>query len=108
MLSAPPLARALHHHVEIGDPIPAPLYAAVAAVLAYVFQLRHAVDGAPSPRPPADLPVPLDLDPLAVAAMAAAGTDPSPSGSAAPSPAGDAATAPPASDTDGAAAQDVR
>src|SRR3546814_16191425 len=39
-LSAPPLARALHHNVELGHEIPAELYSAVAEVLAWVFQLR--------------------------------------------------------------------
>ncbi|MEJ7804527.1 MAG: flagellar biosynthesis protein FlhB, partial [Telluria sp.] len=40
LLEAPPLARALHKHTEIGDEIPEALYSAVAEVLAYVFQLR--------------------------------------------------------------------
>jgi len=35
-LEAPPLARALYRHVEIGAEIPAALYTAVAQVLAYV------------------------------------------------------------------------
>lgn len=43
----PPLARALHASVEIGQVIPAELYIAVARVLAYVYrvagQTRHAV-----------------------------------------------------------------
>lgn len=37
---APPLARALHAQVEIGDPIPEELYQAVAGVLAYVYRLQ--------------------------------------------------------------------
>ena len=37
LLEAPPLARALFRHTELGDEIPATLYAAVAEVLAYVF-----------------------------------------------------------------------
>ena len=41
LLEAPPLARALFRHTELGDEIPATLYTAVAEVLAYVFQLRH-------------------------------------------------------------------
>ena len=41
ILSAPPLARALHRHVELGQEIPAGLYTAVAEVLAWVFQLKH-------------------------------------------------------------------
>lgn len=42
VLEAPPLARALHARCELGDEIPARLYAAVAQVLAYVHQLRAA------------------------------------------------------------------
>lgn len=64
MLSAPPLARALHHNVELGQEIPAELYSAVAEVLAWVYQLRawHPGFGIEPPRP-ANLPVPVDLDP---------------------------------------------
>ena len=40
VLEAPPLARALYRHAEIGDEVPEQLYTAVAEVLAYVFQLR--------------------------------------------------------------------
>ena len=46
LLEAPALARALHKHTEIGDEIPEALYAAVAEVLAYVFQLRSYNKGA--------------------------------------------------------------
>ncbi len=35
----PPLARALHKHVEVGRAIPEDLYAAVAQVLAYVYRI---------------------------------------------------------------------
>ncbi|MHB1085049.1 MAG: flagellar biosynthesis protein FlhB [Thiobacillus sp.] len=65
LLEAPPLARALFRHAELGDEIPATLYAAVAEVLAYVFQLRHfqKVGGA-YPSAPTELPVPFELDPL--------------------------------------------
>jgi len=42
VFEAPPLARALHRTVEIGDEIPANLYVAVAQVLTYIFQLRAA------------------------------------------------------------------
>jgi flagellar biosynthetic protein FlhB len=62
LLEAPPLARALYRHAEIGDQIPAPLYGAVAQVLAYVYQLSAAT-GAIRPSPPTDLPVPAELDP---------------------------------------------
>lgn len=64
MLSAPPLARALHHNVELGQEIPAELYSAVAEVLAWVYQLRawHPGFGVEPPLP-ANLPVPVGLDP---------------------------------------------
>ena len=39
MLEAPPLARALFKHTEIGDEVPEQLYAAVPEVLAYAFEL---------------------------------------------------------------------
>jgi flagellar biosynthetic protein FlhB len=35
----PPLARSLHKSVEIGQMIPAELFAAVAQVLAYVYKM---------------------------------------------------------------------
>jgi len=65
LLSAPPLARALHHHVELGEEIPAALYTAVAEVLAWVFQLRawQPATGAPQPTQPQALAVPAELDP---------------------------------------------
>ncbi|AUL47388.1 flagellar biosynthesis protein FlhB [Bordetella trematum] len=63
-LEAPPLARALHQHVELGQEIPVALYTAVAEVLAWVFQLRswRAGEGE-APSAPATLPVPAELDP---------------------------------------------
>lgn len=65
LLSAPPLARALHKHVEVGGEIPAALYTAVAEVLAWVFQLRAWHPGlGKHPATPADLPVPARWDPL--------------------------------------------
>lgn len=65
LLEAPPLARALFRHTELGDEIPAKLYAAVAEVLAYVFQLRHFQQvGGAYPSAPTTLPVPPELDPL--------------------------------------------
>lgn len=64
MLEAPPLARALYRHTEIGDEIPATLYTAVAEVLAYVFQLRaYGKHGGMRPTEPSDLQVPPELDP---------------------------------------------
>jgi len=40
-LRVPPLARALHHHVDINHEIPAPLFEAVAKVLVWAYQLRN-------------------------------------------------------------------
>jgi len=61
VLEAPPLARALYTHVEIDGEVPAMLFAAVAQVLAWVYQLRRAP--ASNLRPPA-VHVPPELDPL--------------------------------------------
>lgn len=64
ILEAPPLARALYHHTELGDEIPEALYTAVAEVLAYVFQLRRYREyGGVPPRLPQALYVPPGLDP---------------------------------------------
>ncbi|MDO8653688.1 MAG: flagellar biosynthesis protein FlhB [Undibacterium sp.] len=64
LLEAPPLARALYKHTELGDEIPETLYAAVAEVLAYVFQLRgFRQHGGIRPTEPSDLYVPPELDP---------------------------------------------
>ena len=64
VLSAPPLARALYRHAEVGDGVPAALYAAVAEVLAWVYQLRLARGyGSALPGAPTLLEVPADLDP---------------------------------------------
>ena len=64
ILEAPPLARALHKHCEIGEVIPEALYTAVAEVLAYVYQLRRYKQvGGAYPQEPHELPVPKDLDP---------------------------------------------
>jgi flagellar biosynthetic protein FlhB len=72
IVEAAPLARALYRHTELGEQIPAPLFEAVAAVLAYVFQLRDALArGRQAPTPPGDLPVPDALDPGAVPEVSA-------------------------------------
>ena len=64
LLEAPALARALHPHTEIDDEIPEALYAAVAEVLAYVFQLRsYKKVGGRYPDRPGKLAVPRELDP---------------------------------------------
>lgn len=53
LVEAPPLARALHASCELGDEIPARLYAAVARILVYVYQLRTARQrGTAAPLPP--------------------------------------------------------
>ena len=64
VLEAPVLARALYAHAELDREIPAALFAAVAQVLAYVYQLRAALrQGAPSPGEMPAIDVPLELDP---------------------------------------------
>lgn len=59
IVEAPPLARALHRHVEIGDTVPATLFTAVAQVLAYVYQLNNQMN----PTLPSEWQVPPNLDP---------------------------------------------
>jgi len=64
ILEAPPLARALYKHTDLGQVIPEALYTAVAEVLAYVFQLkRYQAAGGVRPQQPVELPVPAELDP---------------------------------------------
>lgn len=63
ILEAPALARALHKHTDIGEEIPHRLYAAVAEVLAYVYQLRAYKPGGRYPDRPTKLDVPADMDP---------------------------------------------
>ncbi len=64
IVEAPPLARALYRHTELGDEIPQALYTAVAEVLAYVYQLRRFdAHGGRAPALPERLPVPQELDP---------------------------------------------
>lgn len=64
ILEAPPLARALYKHTELGDAIPEALYTAVAEVLAYIYQLRrYNKEGGVQPKEPNELPVPAELDP---------------------------------------------
>ena len=72
LLEAPPLARALYKHTELGDQIPERLYTAVAEVLAYVFQLRtFKQHGGMRPQEPRNIDVPPELDPLNAAAQSA-------------------------------------
>ena len=65
ILEAPPLARALYTHTDLGEQIPEKLYTAVAEVLAYVFQLKNG--GTAGLKPLGEVVVPAELDPLAVA-----------------------------------------
>lgn len=64
VLQAAPLARALYASVEINQEVPRALYAAIAQVLAYVYQLKRWVPGrTAAPREPADIEVPAGMDP---------------------------------------------
>jgi flagellar biosynthetic protein FlhB len=77
IVEAPALARALHRHTEVGDPIPRALFEAVAILLAYVFQLREALAGGRGlPAAPTGLPVPPSLDPASADGDARAGAHP--------------------------------
>jgi flagellar biosynthetic protein FlhB len=67
LVEAPPLARALYRHTELDREIPSRLYAAVAEVLAYVYQLSNwRRRGGNYPLPPRDIPVPADMAPEVV------------------------------------------
>jgi flagellar biosynthesis protein FlhB len=77
VLEAPVLARALYAHSEVDREVPAALFAAVAQVLAYVYQLRAALAGqgkAPAALPTLNVPSELDPhnDPKHLAMMSAA------------------------------------
>jgi flagellar biosynthetic protein FlhB len=61
ILEAPPLARALFTHTDLGQQVPEKLYTAVAEVLAYVFQLK--AHGASGLKPLGEVEVPAELDP---------------------------------------------
>ena len=64
VLEAPPLARALYAHVDIDREVPRELYAAIAQVLAYVYQLKRWVPGrTAAPRAPEGIEVPPGMDP---------------------------------------------
>lgn len=63
LLEAPPLARALYHHVDLDHEIPVALYTAVAEVLAWAFRLKRVrEEGGEIPEAPSELPVPEELD----------------------------------------------
>lgn len=61
VVEAPPLARALFRHAEVGEIIPGELYTAVAQLLAYVHQLNRSMN----PVLPERWEVPPNLDPAA-------------------------------------------
>ena len=66
-LEAPPLARALNRHAEVDREIPSALNAAVAEVLAYVYQLAGwRTAGGRYPLPPRDIAVPPEFVPAEV------------------------------------------
>jgi len=66
-LEAPPLARALYRYAELDQEIPSTLYAAVAEVLAYVYQLANWRQvGGNYPMPPREIAVPAELVPEAL------------------------------------------
>jgi flagellar biosynthetic protein FlhB len=68
LVEAPPLARALYRHAELDQGIPSRLYAAVAEVLAYVYQLSNwRQRGGNYPLPPRGIPVPADMVPADLA-----------------------------------------
>ncbi|MGQ2965980.1 flagellar biosynthesis protein FlhB [Methylophilus sp.] len=75
-MESPKLARALYAHTELEREIPQALYAAVAEILAYVFQLRvFKQHGGVRPPVPANVPVPDALDPHALVATPPSATD---------------------------------
>lgn len=62
-LEAPPLARALYHHVDLEAEVPAELYTAVAEVMAWAYRLKQvAQQGGLVPPTPDNLPVPPDME----------------------------------------------
>lgn len=63
VMQAPPLCRAIYHTTEIGDEVPEELFAAIAQVLAYIYQLEQFRKGR-SGRPkalPDNLNIPKDF-----------------------------------------------
>ncbi|KPC50265.1 flagellar biosynthesis protein FlhB [Amantichitinum ursilacus] len=69
VIRTPPFARALYHHTDLDEEIPAALYTAAAEVLAYIYQLKNwKREGGTEPTLNDDLPVPTELDPEATTA----------------------------------------
>jgi len=63
ILEQPPLARSLYKHAQLEQEIPPALYAAVAEVLAYIFQLRAFEQGTGAyPNSPRTVDVPQELE----------------------------------------------
>jgi flagellar biosynthetic protein FlhB len=83
VLNAPPLARALHAHVELEQEIPLALYQVIAEVLAWAMRLKRARDhGGLRPRDPEGLEVPQDLQVPPEAQAHTGGADESPNADA--------------------------
>ncbi len=62
LIPSPTLARAIYYTTDIDREIPAPLYMAVAQILAYVFQLKAwRPEHGRKPKAPEQLPVPPDM-----------------------------------------------
>lgn len=61
IVEAPPLARSVYYHSEVGEEIPDGLYMAVAQVLAYVFQMRQFRRRVATRPTMPDFPIPDDL-----------------------------------------------
>jgi flagellar biosynthetic protein FlhB len=63
LFAAPSLARALYFTTDLEQPIPEPLYLAVAQVIAYVYSLEGARPGrAPAQRPAPEVPAAMRFD----------------------------------------------
>lgn len=63
LVRVPPLARALHEHVEIDHEVPAALYEAVAQLLVWAYQLRDGASASVGATRPEDIQVPPQWDP---------------------------------------------
>ncbi len=52
VIRTPPFARALYHHTDLDEEIPAALYTAAAEVLAYIYQLKKTGNARAAQNPP--------------------------------------------------------